>query len=350
MDRATARAQAAAATTIPLWTHEIAVAGDPKSPYGFEMVGKDPFVAHANPVTTIAAPIVPVVFTIGSTVFDPTKADPACSPGGIPAHLVRQSPLLQPIHGNQWGSGVGLGQYVDDFQRANFWAQTGPAGINPGYHVVLKPVVLPAVTVPAGEMAKLGGTTLATPCGTVGEIEVTAWEIYLEDIVFQALDQQGAGPTTIPIVLFYNVVLYDQTTSNCCYLGYHTAFTDEAAGGTLHEYVVADFDTSRNFPGFADISALSHELAEWMDDPIGDNPTPPWGNVGQVQGACQSTLEAGDPLVGTLEQIYMPENGYTYHVQDLAFWHWFYRKPHSPSLNGWYSFQGNFLAAATPCD
>ncbi len=40
--------------------------------------------------------------------------------------------------------------------------------------------------------------------------------------------------------------------------------------------------------GVSDVSALSHEVGEWMDDPNVVNPTKPWGNVGQVQGHCQN--------------------------------------------------------------
>jgi hypothetical protein len=93
---------------------------------------------------------------------------------------------------------------------------------------------------------------------------------------------------------------------------------------------------------------MSHEIAEWMDDPAGNNPTPSWGNIGQVSG-CQANLEVGDPLSGTLNQIYMSSNGYTYHVQDLAFTSWFYRQKNSTGVNGWYSLFGTFLTPSEPC-
>ena len=35
------------------------------------------------------------------------------------------------------GTSVGTTQYVDAFQRANFWKFTKPGAINPGYHVLL---------------------------------------------------------------------------------------------------------------------------------------------------------------------------------------------------------------------
>ena len=65
------------------------------------------------------------------------------------------------------------------------------------------------------------------------------------------------------------------------------------------------------------MAAPTHEVNEWINDPGGANPTPAWGNIGQVAG-CQANLEDGDPLSGTL----MPTvtlNGFTYHLQELAF-------------------------------
>jgi hypothetical protein len=91
---------------------------------------------------------------------------------------------------------------------------------------------------------------------------------------------------------------------------------------------------------------MSHEIAEWMNDPTGVNPTPPWGNIGQVSG-CQANLEVGDPLSGTLE---IPSDTATvYRVQDLAFKSWFYHDSPSIGANGWYSLFGTFRSSALPC-
>src|SRR5215472_16401835 len=66
--------------------------------------------------------------------------------------------------------------------------------------------------------------------------------------------------------------------------------------------------------------------ASGMDDPFGSNPTPAWGHVGQV-GGCQNNLEVGDPLTGkNIQTVTMP-NGFTYHLQELAFFSWFYGAP-----------------------
>ena len=84
-----------------------------------------------------------------------------------------------------------------------------------------------------------------------------------------------------------------------------------------------------------------------MGDPFGNNPTPAWGGSAQVVGACQNNLEVGDPLTGTdAPPIVMP-NGFTYHLQELAFFSWFFGAP-SVGIHGWFSDNGTFLTDAGP--
>jgi len=91
---------------------------------------------------------------------------------------------------------------------------------------------------------------------------------------------------------------------------------------------------------------LSHEIGEWLDDPLGRNATPAWGNTGQVTG-CQSNLEVGDPLTGTTFPITL--NGVTYDLQDLTFTAWFYGPSPSTAVNGWYSFNNTLSHPAPLC-
>ena len=93
---------------------------------------------------------------------------------------------------------------------------------------------------------------------------------------------------------------------------------------------------------------MSHEVAEWMNDPLGNNPTPSWGNIGQVSG-CQANLEVGDPLSGSNLTAYMPATKFTYHVQELAFFSWFYHQKPSLGINGWYSDNDTLETSAAPC-
>ena len=93
-----------------------------------------------------------------------------------------------------------------------------------------------------------------------------------------------------------------------------------------------------------DVEVLSHEIAEWMNDPLGANIVPSWGDVGQQQQSCSNVLEVGDPLSGTVIPVTL--NGFTYHVQELAFFSWFFRQSPSIGAGGLYSSNGSFKTGA----
>jgi len=142
--------------------------------------------------------------------------------------------------------------------------------------------------------------------------------------------------STLPIFLLPNVFPCDAAN---CTGGYHNAYNSAA----LQTYVVAVIDTTGRFGG-GDIGGLSHEIAEWMDDPTADNATPNWGHVGQVTG-CQANLEAADPLTHSLVPPVVV-NGLTYHPQELAFFSWLFRQTPSLGAGGFYSNNGTFKTTA----
>lgn len=166
-----------------------------------------------------------------------------------------------------------------------------------------------------------------------------------------ALAAQGVNLSTLSIFLGrnLNLAVFASPTnlSVCCIAGYHST----EAGAPTQTYVVANFETSGFYgPGLSDTVILSHEVAEWMNDPFFPfNPTPPWGVV-QVPGFCQNSLEVGDPLEAgggfDYPPIVMP-NGFNYHLQELAFFSWFYGAP-SIGVNGWFSNNGTFVTDAGP--
>jgi hypothetical protein len=83
-----------------------------------------------------------------------------------------------------------------------------------------------------------------------------------------------------------------------------------------------------------DVSALSHEIGEWADDPLtvnfNGNNTP-----------C-GILEVGDPEEGFSNFGAFPYvlHGFTYNLQDLVTLPYF-GAPATTSVNHWFSFQGN---------
>jgi len=320
----------AATATLPIWQAK-------DGTYSYQMVGTDP--ATTNVTTTIPAPIIPVVLTFSDgNTFDPSVKD-SCS-SQPPASLVLSSPVFSSSPFTVGGTSLGTSQYLDFFQRANFWQSVKT---NSNYHVTLAGSVQPVLklTVPAAS-----GKTVAAGCGRLGEMDIN----WFDAQVSAAFSQLTAtvNPATLPVFVLYNVVMYDTKATNCCILGYHSALNSSSFGGAVQTYAVAEFDTSNDFGSTKDVSALSHEVGEWLDDPTGTNPTPAWGHTGQVS-SCQSNLEVGDPLSGTVIPITM-SSGYTYHVQELAFKSWFYRDASSSGVNGWYSSNGSFTKPASACN
>ncbi|WP_295695380.1 hypothetical protein [Lapillicoccus sp.] len=200
----------------------------------------------------------------------------------------------------------------------------------------------PAITINVPAASSAEGTTT---CGNrlLGSIEINWLDNYLQTTALPQLQSQGLGASTFPVFLMGNVVEYIGTTSNCCVLGYHNATSSAATGQT---YAVSMYDNTGDFTGSSDVSVLPHEVAEWINDPLVNNPTKPWGHIGQVSG-CQNNLEVGDPLSGTTTQVTL--NGKSYRLQENAFVSWFYHQSPSTGVNGWYSNFGTFRSSAAPC-
>ena len=335
-------ASRAAAPSIPLF-HSTVTDGATTFPY--TMVGKNPFTAHTNGAANVSTVIVPVVIKLGNgDTFNPTVAD-SCAPSSSVTRTL-SSPIFKPKAYTWGGTKVGTGQYVSVFRRAEFRQQTKPSGLNPDLQVKLVPTTTQAIKVSVPPAVSAEGTV---SCGNLGAMDITWWDHEVQTVLMPKLAAKGFGSGDFPIFLLSNVVEFDTTPANCCILGYHNAFTNPADGGTT-TYGTAMYDNTHNgFTGVKDISVLSHEVAEWMDDPLVDgvnNNTNPWGNIGQVSG-CQANLEVGDPLSGSLQNTSL--NGRTWHPQELAFFSWFYHQSPSIGANRWYSSNGTFTTPAAPC-
>jgi hypothetical protein len=355
-----------AAAGLPLWTF---FTESPRDFLGYTgaIVGRDPFSGGGSvSVPTYVVPLIIVTNTVatgidskgqyitepGVTTFDPTVPDHACltEPNNVPLTLLRESPLFENAAFNFGGTEVGKTQYTDAFQRAQFWQALGDAAND--YHTLLSPVqvVTPVtINVPAERgLARpaqfTGGRTL---CAPHARVDIEWFDTYLNEVVLPALSAQGVAPANLPVFFASNTVwaLKPVDPSTCCIGGYHSGtFTVP-----IQTYAVGDFDVTGLFGAgsLIDTVILSHELAEWINDPFINNLTPAWGNTGQVVGACQNNLEVGDPLTGSESpRIAMP-NGFTYHLQELAFFSWFFGAP-SVGVNGWFSNNGTFLTDAGP--
>jgi len=343
------------ALTLPNYSYSVVSPIDGKT-YTGQILGANPTTRPAHPVV-IPEVIIPVrlVFQYSSTVsyiFDPTAADPGCIGVGHTAlGLTEQSPLFNDVAYKLGATTVGNTQYIDAFMRGNFWGDVSATGAT--YHTLLgiTPMPLQTVTIASANTGTTNGSVLGFSglCGTntgnvnppnaLGVVNINDWD----PIARKIITNLGITPNTFVFFLFYNAVLSDgssDVTGNCCILGYHDI------NGT-QTYGTGEFE-GRNqtlFTGVADTSVLAHEHGEWINDPTGGNLTPAWGNIGQVVG-CQNNYEVGDPLSGTLMPAVKMPNGFTYHLQELAFFDWFYRVTPSIGVNGHDSLNGTFIADA----
>jgi hypothetical protein len=339
--------------TIPLSSFTFKASKDGKT-YRDVIVGQSPFLAKHTP-TTVKILLVPMVIHIGTHVFDSTAPN---SCGGSLGHSdltnFRESPILTPVtfDGHPGAghaalvNGVSMGTktYNDTHRRAEFLkAIGGPTslyGTNYAVTVTATQTITAATT--AGHSAIITGSG----CSLLGGLDINFFDHYFSTTVLNAVH---GDPTYFVIFLMRDTVLYQGTTANCCILGYHGTLPN------LQTYSPTDYDTTGDWssPGIKNVSVAAHEIGEWLDDPLGTNPTPLWGNIGQVSG-CQNNWEVGDPLTGTdFPAITMP-NKVTYNPQEAVFWSWYYSKDHDPFFQGMtaggkYSMHGTFRGPSEAC-
>ncbi len=334
--------------TLPMWTYSTTTTVD-SNVYTGQILGGAP----NSGTTTIPTYVVPLIVVMpDGTVFDPTAPDPTCA-GGTPLTITQNSPLFQNAGPWTWGIppfGLGITQYIDALQRGEFFRLLTLGPLNYQWHTLLGLNTTTPVTlnVPTGE----GTTYSLAGCQKFGVINFNYLDFYILHRLIPSLSNQGVGPTTFPVVLTSNIFLASQgiTLAHCCTLGYHGA-----NGSPVQVYSETEFDSNGYFSVGKDVAIMSHEFGEAVNDPLVSNLTPAWGHTGQQQN-CQNNFEVGDPLTGT---IYPPVtlNGYTYHLQELAMYSWFFRPAQMTQpfnikgdlgVPNWYSTHGHFTHDAGP--
>jgi len=304
--------------SLPSWNGSFTYNG---TNYTYNMVGTAP---SSNSSTTVTTYIIPVKIVITArngtkTTFDPSHV---LSNGNTVTTNTTTSPIFDSTTTyTQGGVDVGTTQYIDAFQRANFW---GTVKTDTNYHVLLGQTVLAEQTLsPSRTYGKTG-----SPFGfTAGEVDINWFDSQLPGI----MTKLGIQPNTFPIFLTYDVYL--TSSGQCCIGGYHSS---EGSVSNPQSYAEA---TYVDHPGAfsQDVSALSHEVGEWMDDPLTVNYN---GN----NTPC-GILEVGDPLENNPNYGGYPYtlHGFTYNLQDLVTLPYFGAPP-STSVNDWFTFQGESLS------
>jgi hypothetical protein len=320
--------------------------------YGYNMVGANPNTCSGAACSvTITADITPIIVNIdgltfnGSDVVSPVLASPqfALNDYGSTTAATAGAANIPEGPGGVLSQGDmgNLLQLEDATMRAQF-NQTGSSN----YHLILQPNVLAAVTI---NVPRNQGTLLESGRGVIfADVNISWWSSQIQNL------ETKADATHLPIYLTNDVMLYEgHNVLNCCVIGYHGSRAAGNGGGSTNSNGNAVVQTfawaswvrpglyARPNGGTAwaiqDIHALSHEIAEWGDDPFVNNTVEPWLTPTAPQYGCSALLETGDPVVGigfalgtnTFEQGPNPDgtqsaDGY-YHPEDEVFLPWYMR-------------------------
>jgi hypothetical protein len=301
------------ASTVPFFEDAFTYAGQT---YSYQMVGTDPRLSKRR--TGVPTVIVPLRFVFA----DGSKLDP-----GKTTRQLRRSPIFRrsPL-------ASGTTQYGDAIQRAEFWEDTQGTR----YHVVLQPSLKKPVVVRVSSSE--GMTATSQFGGTVGLVDES---YFAEQVVPAIINRLHISSSKLIVFWSYNVDLQPPPGEPGVILGEHSAGFDET-GTYVWTWAWASWHTPDTVPPEdTDVAALSHEIAEWYNNPFASNVIPSWATPPLYP--CNSQLEVGDPLVGTT----FTDNGY--HLQDEAFLSWFARQVPSTGIGGMYSFLGTLTAPPPVC-
>jgi hypothetical protein len=332
--------------------------------YPITMVGNDP--VHSGQPSKMRTVIIPLRMTFVAGGQDTSELNDLGYAGFTAPPLNHTfdgsrrvgAVLKSPIFGNYKqpaDMGGDKAQYGDAFMRAQF------AKIGSRYHVRLDNVAVKAtqnVTVPAqyglAYQRPVGAwrTAHGMPTDTVAGVADFGW---FANYIIGVMDDLHIGPDVVPIFLTDNVMLYDGSYLNCCTIGFHgtpasaattaSAKASPAAQQTLmyaawstpgtYSGFLSDYTGDRTAPdptrGIADIHALSHEVAEHLDDPFVNNAVTPWLTPTAPQYGCTPVLEVGDPVVGDWYPLDGNNTGRAdgyqyygqYHPEEEVFGQWF---------------------------
>jgi hypothetical protein len=293
--------------------------------FPFTTVGAKP---QGGGSTEIPTQILPIALLFEG--YEETNGDPVVLDSQQIVPRIRNSPNFK---GAQYQTG--FTQFADAVQRAQFNSVMAQ-----DWHTLLSaPQELkPVVIVVPRSAARASGITYA----------VVDTEFFISQIN-TIVQLASLRVEALPILVTRNVFLApDADSKRCCILGFHTAFEAGASDGKqlLQTMVWASWvDSGLLGAGVADVTPMSHEISEWMNDPFGTNVVPAWQYPTASLG-CQDNLETGDP-VASLPTAGFPVliDGVTYHPQNEVLLPWFTRQA-SDAIDHAYSFPDETLVTS----
>lgn len=318
--------------TIPYWNGSFRFTAKKVKPktYPFTMLGTNPAAGSAT--TTIPVNIVPISlsFSNGARLDGSTRV---------------QSTIASPIF-QSFDSQTGFTQYGDAIYRASFHKVV--ESTSSVWHVLLaQPSVMPTqyIVVPADKGLAFTGSHSGS---AVGLAEVEWFTAQLHSLMAGL----KPDPRALTIFLTDNTFTFVGNPGKCCIVGFHSGVVSEQGPAThINTFIWASYNDGKIFDApLQDITALSHEIAEWYSDPFLSNVVPPWAQPG-TSSCAADILEVGDPIQAFHQLSFsVMLDGTLYHPQDAVLFSWFSRQAPSIGLKGRYSYRGDKLfSPAPPC-
>ena len=298
--------------------------------YPFTIVGAKP---QSNTSTVVPVQLIPISLFFEEFVDEngePIVLDPAAI---VPR--VQASPNF---HDAQYATGTT--QFADAVQRAQFNATAGKDWHTLlGAPQIMKPL---RIAVPRGDAKVYRNPST----GVVYAIVDTDFFLSQLNTMIQ---MANLSPDALAIALTSNVFLAPQKDiKKCCVLGFHTSFDvgEMTQVKFVQTFIWASWvEQGILGPGLADVTPMSHEISEWMNNPFGSNAVPAW-QVPNSTG-CQSNLETGDPLALMPNAGYpVVIDGFTFHPQNQVLMQWFQRGTTSDAFEGAFSFPDQSIMTA----
>jgi len=319
--------------TVPTWSSKFSQQSAKGTlSYPYTMVGTSPWAGSAT--TVVPTEIIPIAL-----IFSNNRS----LDGAAKVAATLASPIFQPFH-----SEVGFTQFGDASYRASFFDVVRSK--SPDWHALLgTPAVYATqtITVPAENGFEFTGSSSGA---WIGLVDMAWFHAELKKLI----KSLNLDPHTLPIFLTYNTFLFVQNPQKCCVIGFHSAVASPGPGNAqnVNTYIWASYSDPRIFGApIEDITALSHEIAEWYTDPLIRNVVPAW--IQPKSGVCFSNLlEVGDVIQADPKLSFRVRvNGADYHPQDVALFSWFAQQSPSIGLDGRYSYRGDKLhRPATACN
>jgi hypothetical protein len=332
--------------------------GTPQHRWFYAMAGGRPELGGS---TTFDAPIIPVSLDLldydGSVrQVNGHKLHYSVAPY---VNAVVNSPVFQ---NTEYTSSDVPTQFADSVQRAAFYNI-----MQPDWHTLLRPSIKAERTLAVPRGAYYFALREDGSCCAFVLVDINVFSNLLfpssaadrKSPIGSAEHSGDVSPQDISTFLFPNTYLYlDRNPNHCCVLGFHTYDYEpgNAANGFREKRYVLAFATWISpglfGSGFEDITALSHEMTESLNDPFvgsdGIHGITPWWL--SQNGNCQNDLEVGDVIEGLPDSTTaIATKGRIFHPQNEALLQWFEFQSPSTALGGAYSYPNqNVLTSLSP--